>query len=68
MTQIHTEQTFEEAIEQELLTSGGYIKGNPADFDREIAVDKKTLAHIGFWGRDVVRSSSTFNTHRKESK
>jgi len=43
MPGIHTEQTFEEAIEQELLTNGSYIKGSPEDFDREIAIDKKTL-------------------------
>ncbi|KPA12480.1 type I restriction endonuclease subunit R [Candidatus Magnetomorum sp. HK-1] len=43
MAQIHTEQIFEESIEQELIASGGYIKGNPADFDRDIAIDKLTL-------------------------
>ena len=30
---IHTEQTFEAAIEQSLLTDGGYIKGNSDGFD-----------------------------------
>jgi len=30
---IHTEQTFEEAIEQVLLQGGGYIKGASGDFD-----------------------------------
>ena len=43
MPDIHTEQTFEEAIEQELLGSGGYVKGSPLDFDRELAIDKKVL-------------------------
>ena len=43
MPDIHTEQTFEEAIEQELLANGGYVKGFPEDFDRELALDKKTL-------------------------
>ncbi len=43
MPGIHTEHTFEEAIEQELLIHGGYIKGSPEYFDRETAIDKKTL-------------------------
>ncbi|MBN2374717.1 type I restriction endonuclease subunit R, partial [bacterium] len=43
MSGIHTEKTFEEAIEQELLDSGGYVKGSPLDFDRELAIDKKSL-------------------------
>ena len=43
MPGIHTEETFEEAIEHELLTGGGYIKGSPEDFDREFAIDKKIL-------------------------
>jgi len=43
MPGIHTEKTFEDAIEQELLTNGGYVKGSPEDFDRELAIDKKTL-------------------------
>lgn len=30
---IHTEETFEEAIESSLLTSGGYVKGSSKDFD-----------------------------------
>lgn len=32
-TGIHTEQTFEAAIEQSLLMYGGYVKGNSDDFD-----------------------------------
>jgi type I restriction enzyme R subunit len=43
MAGIHTEQTFEEAIERELLAKSGYVQGSPDDFDREIAIDKKTL-------------------------
>jgi len=38
-----TERAFEEAIEHSLLEHGGYIKGNPADFSRELALDPKTL-------------------------
>lgn len=37
------EKNFEEAIEEYLITSGGYIKGNPNDFDRLSALDKGTL-------------------------
>jgi type I restriction enzyme R subunit len=42
-TQIHTEKAFEEAIESHLLQKGGYIKGNPDDFNRELALDTKTI-------------------------
>ncbi len=33
------EITFESEIENSLITKGGYIKGNPSDFNREYAVD-----------------------------
>ena len=42
-TQIHTEKAFEEAIESHLLKNGGYTKGNPDDFNRELALDTKTI-------------------------
>lgn len=29
---IHTEQTFEEVIESDLLEFGGYVKGHSTDF------------------------------------
>lgn len=35
---IHTEQTFESAIEASLLESGGYIKGYSADFDANLGL------------------------------
>lgn len=38
---MYSEKAFEEAIEHSLLTNGGYSKGNPNDFDREVALDKK---------------------------
>ncbi len=31
---ITNEKAFEESIEQSLIQHGGYVKGNPADFDR----------------------------------
>ncbi|MCW5518499.1 type I restriction endonuclease subunit R [Aureitalea sp. L0-47] len=39
---IHTEEAFENAIEQVLLHSG-YQKGNPLDFNREFAIDTVKL-------------------------
>jgi len=42
-TPIHTEKAFEEAIESQLFEKGGYIKGNPDDFNRELALDTKTI-------------------------
>lgn len=35
---IHTEQTFEAAIEESLLQQGGYIKGFSDDFDAELGL------------------------------
>ena len=32
------EKAFEEAIEEYLITKGGYIKGNPKNFNRELAL------------------------------
>lgn len=37
-----SEKGFEEYVE-ECLLKGGYIKGNPADYDREYAIDTKML-------------------------
>jgi hypothetical protein len=37
------ERHFEDAIEDHLLTSGGWTKGNPADFDRQTALVAKDL-------------------------
>lgn len=34
----HTESDFEKAIEYGLIKSGGYKKGDPADFDEELAL------------------------------
>jgi type I restriction enzyme R subunit len=35
---IHTEQTFEEAIESNLLEHGGYLKGSSTDFDAQLGL------------------------------
>ena len=40
---IINEKAFEEAIEQSLITRGGYVKGDPAQFDRTLAIDVATL-------------------------
>lgn len=37
------EKAFEEAIEEYLITEGGYAKGNPKNFNRELALDTSTL-------------------------
>jgi len=42
-TDIHTESTFEHAIEEHLLEHGGYARGSSADFDPALALDVKTL-------------------------
>lgn len=39
----HTEKAFETAIEDHLLTVGGYLKGDPANFDRQRAIDPAVL-------------------------
>lgn len=40
---IHTEQTFETAIEESLLTNGGYIKGFSEDFDAQLGLFPKYI-------------------------
>lgn len=40
---IHTEDTFEEAIETALIENGGYIKGDPENYDPAFALDPTTL-------------------------
>lgn len=43
MSQYYKEKAFEEAIEYSLLTDGGYIKADPANFDRERCLDPTVL-------------------------
>lgn len=38
-----SEKAFEEAIEQSLITNGSYVKGNPDNFNRELALDTSVL-------------------------
>lgn len=40
MTSIHTEATFESAIIQSLVESGGYAETSKDDFSRELALDR----------------------------
>ena len=40
---IHTEQTFEEAIESYLIELGGYTKGNKHSYAKELALDKSVV-------------------------
>ncbi len=46
MTKKHTEDRFEDALEYELITNGGYQKGSAAQFDTARAMD--TVALIDF--------------------
>ena len=39
----HKEIAFEAAIEESLLTDGGFLKGDPEAFDRELALDRGEL-------------------------
>jgi len=43
MTSPHLEKAFEDAIEANLLASGGWEKGDPADFNAELALIPKDL-------------------------
>lgn len=40
---ITNEKAFEDAIEQSLVRNGGYAKGNPANFNRDLALDSTGL-------------------------
>jgi type I restriction enzyme R subunit len=43
MTSPHLERSFEDAIEASLLASGGWKKGNPSEFNAELAIIPKDL-------------------------
>ena len=43
MTKIHTEKTFETAVEEELIDNGGYVKGSADSISRETAIDSSTI-------------------------
>lgn len=40
---MHSEYYFEQAIEQSLTTAGGYVKGNPKDYDPRLALFPKDV-------------------------
>lgn len=40
------EKAFEEAIERSLINHGGYMKGDPTRFNRELALDPNTLINF----------------------
>ena len=40
---IVNERAFEEAIEQSLIDHGGYVKGDPNNFNRDLAIDQTVL-------------------------
>ncbi|MEO0776450.1 MAG: type I restriction endonuclease [Bacteroidota bacterium] len=43
---IHTEDTFEAAIEMALIEDGGYVKGDPQHYDAKRALDPATLFNL----------------------
>lgn len=43
---IHTEQTFEEAIESNLLVHGGYVQGGSNDFDVQLGLFPSYIANF----------------------
>jgi type I restriction enzyme R subunit len=43
LNKISSEQAFEDAIEDSLCHSGGYVKGIPANFSKDLAFDKDTV-------------------------
>ena len=43
---IHTEQTFEEAIESNLLEHGGYVKGSSTDFDVKLGLFPRYITNF----------------------
>ena len=40
---MHSEYYFEQAIEKSLTTDGGYVKGNPKDYDPRLALFPKDV-------------------------
>lgn len=62
---IHTEATFEEAIETELLTNGGYIKGFSDDFNAELGLFPTYIT--GFLKSSQPREwEKIFNIHKTD--
>ena len=43
MVSIINEKAFEESIEQSLIDRGGYVKGDPNNFCRDLAIDRTVL-------------------------
>jgi type I restriction enzyme R subunit len=65
---LHTERALEDAIETHLIEHGGYEKGDPAEYDRELALFPKTVIRfiqssqpdewnrlVGFFGHDTEK-------------
>ena len=68
MSPLHTERALEDAIETQLIEHGGYEKGDPAEYDRELALFPKTVIRfiqssqpdewnrlVGFFGHDTEK-------------
>lgn len=55
------EINLEETIEHSLITQGGYQKGNPANFDRKLALDTETL--LNFIKTTQPKAWKRYQTH-----
>ncbi|CAG5089479.1 Type I site-specific deoxyribonuclease [Thermobacillus xylanilyticus] len=68
MSPLHTERALEDAIETHLIGHGGYEKGDPAKYDRELALFPKTVIRfikssqpdewnrlVGYFGHDTEK-------------
>lgn len=42
-TKNYTEKAFEEAIEDSLISNGGYLQGNADEFDKDLSLDKNRI-------------------------
>lgn len=60
---IHTEQTFEVAIEMALLENGGYVKGQSVDFDTQLGLFPNYIAQ--FLKTSQVKEWNKINTIHK---
>ena len=62
---IHTEQTFEEAIEQVLINTGGYVKGYSEDFNPQLGLFTKYIIDFFKLSQPSEWSKLT-NIHKSE--
>ena len=62
MTSPHLEKAFEDGIEAALLASGGWKKGDPAEFNAELAlIPKELFGYIKETQPDLLKSLAAFH-------